>query len=247
MKKKVVGLLVVALFAFIAVLVSCNKEPEVNSKVGTLGPAGGYIFYDCDADNDSGNADNLISSECGWRYLEAAPENVGAYYESGELLGYRDYIFGYYRGYSIGSNKTVGTETRIGKGKANTEALVKVMGETAYADSSRDDKDTYAAKACVDYSVTKDGITYNDWFLPSRDELNLMYVNLHKNGMGSFVPSFDVEYDEEYYGPFGYWSSSESSDESAWLQYFDDRSSHYGSCRNGRGETYYVRPIRAFK
>ena len=46
--------------------------------VGARGPSGGYIFYDCDEDDteaDPDGADNLTSSVCGWRYLEAAPED----------------------------------------------------------------------------------------------------------------------------------------------------------------------------
>ena len=88
--------------------------------IGDIGPAGGFVFYDCDADNDLGNADGLTSSECGWRYLEAAPTDLGGVYP-----------FGYYRS-SSGSNLYVGTKTAIGTGKANTEALVKAMGESAY-------------------------------------------------------------------------------------------------------------------
>ncbi len=52
------------------------KLVERTYAIGSTGPAGGYIFYDCDADNDSGNADGLVSSNAGWRYLEMAPTDV---------------------------------------------------------------------------------------------------------------------------------------------------------------------------
>ena len=48
---------------------------------------------------------------------------------------------------------------------------------------------------------------YDDWFLPSKDELNLMYNNLHKKGLGCF-------------GSFSFWSSSEYYSKYAWRQYF---------------------------
>ncbi len=153
-----------------------------------MGPAGGYVFYDCDADNDSGNADGLTSSECGWRYLEAAPADLG-----------RAYPFGFYRSSSSGYNSNVNTKTAIGSGKTNTEALVKKMGKTTYIKSSGGVEGIYAAKACADYSITVDGKVYDDWFLPSKNELNLIYANLYKNGLGSF-------------GCFDYWSSSEGFD-----------------------------------
>jgi hypothetical protein len=181
------------------------------------GPSGGYVFYDCDADNDSGNSDGLISTECGWRFLEAAPESLSS-----------TYPFGYYRTSSSGSNLTVGTDTAIGTGKTNTETLVKTMGETAYTSSSGTTKGIYAAKACADYSITVDGVVYDDWFLPSKNELNLMYTNLNKKGVGSFA--------------YGYWSSSEYSDSYAWRQYFGSGSQNDGS----RDYFYYVRPVRAF-
>lgn len=176
------------------------------------GPTGGYLFYDCDSDNDSGNADGLISTECGWRYLEAAPSDL-----SGE------YIFGYYM--PDGRTRTkVGTETGIGTGKSNTEALVKAMGDT---DTT---KAEYAAKACDTYSIEVDGVTYDDWFLPSKDELNLMYKKLYTNGLGSLKNS-------------DYLSSSEHSYyDYAWVQGFSS-GYQFGNYREGG---YYVRPIRAF-
>ena len=194
------------------------------------GPAGGYVFYDCDADNtidDADGADNLKSDVCGWRYLEAATQDLSYTNSSANTVKY--YYFGYYRTSSSGSNLTVGTETAIGTGKTNTEALVTTMGETTYRDSSGTVTVTYAAKECDDYSVTKDGVVYDDWFLPSKNELNLMYTNLHKNGVGSFAVST-------------YWSSSEDSSLNAWKLYFDDGSQSHSS----RNVDYYVRPVRAF-
>ncbi len=161
--------------------------------IGSTGPAGGWIFYDCDADNDSGNADGLISSECGWRYLEAAPADL--YYEYGG--------FG-----------TIGSKTAIGKGKANTAAIINKLGAGGYA-----------AKACWDYEYND----YDDWFLPSKDELNLMYVNLKNKGIGNFKDDW-------------YWSSSENDYDDAWKQNFSNGAQNsYG--RYGSG---YVRPIRTF-
>jgi hypothetical protein len=46
------------------------------------------------------------------------------------------------------------------------------------------------------------------WRLPTKDELNEIYVQLHKKGLGEFIDST-------------YWSSSEDADNSAWFQYFD--------------------------
>ncbi len=161
MKKNV--LIVVFALLFILSLCGCSEKYSIGSKR----PAGGYVFYDCDADNELGNADGLISTECGWRYLEAAPADLRV-----------EYMFGYY--IENGWVLSVGTDTAIGSGKTNTDALSSVMGETAYHGKRRTDKEVHAAKACADYLFND----YEDWFLPSEDELEFMYINLHRNGIG---------------------------------------------------------------
>jgi len=222
--------------------------------VGDIGPAGGYIFYDCDADNNTGNADGLISTEVGWRYLEAAPADLkvvdGVPTVDKTVNGYSDasdyYSFGYYRKSDSGSDLFVNgtttykaadcTGTGIGTGKTNTRLLVDAMGNEAYrysytsSDNSLKTAD-YAARLCDILTYTANGVSYDDWFLPSRDELNLMYENLEREGLGGFANNY-------------YWSSSEyySDTNDAWRQGSGNGYQYYDYRNDGNG----VRPVRAF-
>tara|TARA_B110000967_G_scaffold12922_1_gene12485 strand:+ start:42 stop:632 length:591 start_codon:yes stop_codon:yes gene_type:complete len=75
---------------------------------------------------------------------------------------------------------------------------------------------------------------YSDWFLPSKDELNEMYLNIGEGnalGLGN-IGDFDNSY----------WSSTERDNNSAWFQDSSDGRQDYSS----KGVTFYVRPIRAF-
>ena len=187
--------------------------------IGATGPAGGLIFYDCDADNDETNdgagPDGLKSDVCGWRYLET----ISADLESPNIC------FGYYRESDNASNKVVGTSQSIGAGRANTEKLVAAMGDEVYSASTGSAKTSnYAAKACADYSAGgKD-----DWFLPSREELELMYTNLYLADLGGFG--------------WTYCSSSEWNEHQVYCKVFKTGSSSDIS-RNNTGT---VRPARAF-
>ena len=87
----------------------------------------------------------------------------------------------------------------------------------------------FAAKVCADYSVTMGGITYGDWYLPSKYELNLLY--LQKAIVGSFLGNY-------------YWSSSEYIFNSnyAWSQSFTTGLQYNVS----KFESYDIRAVRAF-
>ncbi|MBE0639395.1 MAG: hypothetical protein IH598_12830 [Bacteroidales bacterium] len=87
----------------------------------------------------------------------------------------------------------------------------------------------FAARVCANYSVTVDGITYGDWYLPSKYELNLLF--LQKDIVGGF-PIYT-----------SYWSSSEASYDHAWCQYFMGNGDQSSSPKNN---TFHVRAIRSF-
>ena len=202
------------------------------------GSCSGFIFYDKGYYSD------------GWRYLEAAPADLrvinGVPTVDVNTAGYSradtSYAFGYYRISAYSDNLYVNgstkynsadcTGTAVGTGKKNTELLVEDMGHETYSSSSGDSVTWYyAAKLCSDLEYTVDGKTYDDWFLPSKDELNLMYTELKKKGLGGFADEF-------------YWSSSEYYRYAhyAWIQNFYDGGQIYFS----RYDYNSIRAIRAF-
>jgi hypothetical protein len=88
----------------------------------------------------------------------------------------------------------------------------------------------FAAKACADYSVSVGDITYGDWYLPSKYELNLLYQNRAKvSNLASAV----------------YWSSTEYNQIVAWYIDFSNGNVDYNDF-NKSAANYYVRAIRAF-
>ena len=107
------------------------------------------------------------------------------------------------------------TSTAIGTGKANTEAIIAAQGDGSYA-----------AALCKNLTING----FSDWFLPSKDELALMYTNLKKAGLGGF-------------GKDGLWSSSQFNDNfAACEQSFSDGNQVY----TWESWEYSVRACRAF-
>jgi hypothetical protein len=109
------------------------------------------------------------------------------------------------------------TGTALGSGPSNTAVIRKQPGHTASA-----------AEVSVDYTVTADCSTYDDWYLPSRDELHKLYLNRH--AIGAFADFF-------------YWSSSGYDEKSVWSQNFSDGRPSFDKPRNFKAR---VRSIRSF-
>lgn len=132
--------------------------------------------------------------------------------------------------WAIAANQTTsvaGTSTAIGTGSANTNLIIAQNGAGS----------TYAAGLARAYN----GGGKSDWFLPSFDELNNMYINLQKGTDESSATYTPVGNFTDTY----YWSSSEVSGYyfSCWVQGF---LSYGGTGQYGKDSLLYVRAVRAF-
>lgn len=116
-------------------------------------------------------------------------------------------------------DKEVGAHGKlVGTGKFNTEKVADACREKLK------DKDL-AARVCDELQLSG----YDDWFLPSIEELKLMYKNLKAKGLGNFA------YDE-------YWTSSETDFNNAWVVNFGTGQ----PTEMNVTKTLHVRAIRAF-
>lgn len=109
----------------------------------------------------------------------------------------------------------------IGTGKANTEAILKKCDEPGIA-----------ARKCAEYR----GGGKSDWFLPSKDELNLMCENLRVPGRLTFNGNL-------------YWSSTDVNDRgynSGWGQCFNTGKIGLQMPALKSSKYHHVRAIRAF-
>ena len=174
--------------------------------VGQTGPGGGKIFYVAATPFACGPT---MSSSC--TYLEAAPTSGTSAWTDVN------------RTWSTGANQSVSVPnangTAIGTGYKNSLAIVAQAGNVATSS---------AAVAARGYGGPNN---LTDWYLPSKDELNQLY--LQRTTVGGFVADF-------------YWASSEYNTEAAnaWVQGFSDGLQGFGG--KGHPGGLYVRPVRAF-
>jgi uncharacterized protein len=109
----------------------------------------------------------------------------------------------------------------VGSGKQNTLDML----------AARPEPDT-AAALCANLSVNG----FRGWFLPSRDELALMYTNLKSNGVGDFRDGGVAD-------NFEYWASSQQTADMAVHIDFADLGRQHGDDKDFPRR---VRAIRAF-
>ena len=188
-----------------------NIEVVKSYLIGDTGQSGGLVFYDKGDYSD------------GWQYLEAA--TVAQDPNKKWSKSYHNTVW------SNISNALGVTETAVGTGQANTAAII---GQAGHIKS--------AAKICDDFNYYNmyDIYNYNDWFLPSQDELALIYQNLYMGGHeAEFVVDEIVPFD-----PF-YWSSSEELGDTAYGLVFCNPPSYQDWYYKSYGYGY-VRPVRAF-
>lgn len=95
-------------------------------------------------------------------------------------------------------SNTMARADGLGAGLKNTAI---VIGNQGIGDGA-----SYAARICNEYFVTVDGITYGDWYLPSKYELNLLFVQ--RTVVGGFTTA-------------SYWTSSEYDIDRVWVQDFN--------------------------
>ena len=186
-------------------------------KVGDIGPGGGIVFYDAGKDEYWG------------RYLEMAPKSC-----EGERLSWRP--AGNTKTVYTGSGSQSAAELRLlakglGMGKVNTRVITLALGAGTKP---------YAAKFAEDSTCGgKD-----DWFLPSKDELDIAFNRLAQNrvaGNDTPVAGFNKGY---------YWTSTDYNNSTAWTQYFMD-GQQFDRVQTLDGNKnppnpFRVRPIRAF-
>lgn len=116
--------------------------------------------------------------------------------------------------------------TKIYKGKSNTGKIVNAQGSPVDGN--------YAAWACS--KSKKNG--YKDWYLPSRDELEQLYIQ--RSVVGGFTTGVNDQL---------YWSSSAlpgSNELYAWSFYFNTMGNGFATLNFYRSNAFHVRAVRKF-
>ncbi|HAI18461.1 MAG TPA: hypothetical protein DCM10_10775, partial [Xanthomarina gelatinilytica] len=197
-----------------------------------------FFLVGCNNDDDSPAVDNQ----------ENIPENnaleIGDYHEGGVIIyldatgehglvcSITDLTDGntYYAIWNGGVGDIPGADgTEIGTGKQNTIDILN-----GYIQGNGPN----AAGLCAYYSVIIDGERKDGWFLPSKDELNLLFI--HKD----LINATAVANGGTEIGNERYWSSSEYDADYAWKQALYDNGGQYAYWKPTYSDR--VRAVREF-
>lgn len=185
--------------------------------IGDIGPGGGIVFYDAGESKNWG------------RYLEIAPKECERERLPWRPSGNTMTVYTNIAGQLAAESRLVAKG--VGMGQFNTRAINVRLGAG-----------TYAAKYADD--LICGGV--DDWFLPSKDELDLAYDRLAHNRVGGKdtpIGGFNKGY---------YWTSTDYNNNTAWAQYFMDgqqfdRVQTLSGNKLPPANPFRVRPIRAIK
>ncbi len=178
-------------------LSSGSGKGEIGFYLINLNPSTKY-YVRAYATNSKGTA---YGAEKSFTTTATAIIDIGYYYQGG-LIFYTDgtghglIAAPYDQGtlnWGCEGTSVSGTSTALGSGQSNTTKIVNTCGTS-----------NIAARVCDNLTL----YGYSDWYLPSKDELNLMHENLYLNDIGGF--SMDR-----------YWSSSQYNGQFAWCQFFN--------------------------
>jgi len=192
-----------------------------------------YTSTDDRESKDGGNENSLYevgnkldllntSANCYWAYNvgDTGPAGGKIAFDQGSYINGWRYLEAAPSDQSTGivwhatnDGTTGATAQALGTGNANTNLIIALYGA-----------ENNAAKLCSDLVLGG----YSDWFLPSYEELNKLYIN--RVAIGGFTGIY-------------YWSSSEYDASYAWRQSF------YDGLQGSRPKNYsplFVRAVRAF-
>ena len=181
---------------------SCNKETEVTST---------QVSQSSSGDLNQASVKHFVGEHFGGGvifYLDQSGKHglitTAADFEEPSVWSWKDMLNG-------------AKDTALGAGAVNTRRIFNTQG---YPES---EAYSYAALECL--GLIQNG--YQDWYLPSINELNKMYEN--KTIVGGFLQ-------------FSYWSSTESGATKAWFQNFTNGL----QIRQVKTAAYALRPVRRF-
>ena len=200
---------------------------------GGPGGGGGTVFY---VSTTGFNCGPAFTARC--KYLEAAPSGWSGGSEPDRTWAQSTPVNYQSTHVDNASSPETATATAIGWGYRNTRAII-LQGNTATT--------TSAAALADSHTVTVRGVAVDDWYLPSRDELNQMCKWARGVAWTSDATTCTGGTSNSGPGAAGfvvdrYWSSSEWDYDNARLLNFNGGA--YGGML--KLNSYYVRPVRAF-